>query len=182
MITTVCCGKNPFLDDEAAAVSKTQTSSVSTSQVVPAWPAHTATKPPPPTARPICPCTTPGGPSTAKQPCVLNRPILSTYLSRCLRCSGTATPPHRHTPEPACVFSIHLIMERVQLASRSLTRHHWGGGGGAVSAWKSNWTHSKLNTAAPPLPPLVKDTLLKKIYCKWIHNAWFNHFSLELQL
>uniref|UniRef100_A0A3P9PM26 Rhodopsin n=1 Tax=Poecilia reticulata TaxID=8081 RepID=A0A3P9PM26_POERE len=37
MITTVCCGKNPFGDDEAAAaVSKTQTSSVSSSQVAPA--------------------------------------------------------------------------------------------------------------------------------------------------
>lgn len=39
MITTVCCGKNPFGDDEAAAaVSKTQSSSVSSSQVAPAWP------------------------------------------------------------------------------------------------------------------------------------------------
>uniref|UniRef100_A0A3B4U9Z1 Rhodopsin n=1 Tax=Seriola dumerili TaxID=41447 RepID=A0A3B4U9Z1_SERDU len=38
MITTVCCGKNPFGDDEAAAAtaSKTQTSSVSSSQVAPA--------------------------------------------------------------------------------------------------------------------------------------------------
>ncbi|KAE8293640.1 rhodopsin [Larimichthys crocea] len=38
MITTVCCGKNPFGDDEAAAaaVSKTQSSSVSSSQVAPA--------------------------------------------------------------------------------------------------------------------------------------------------
>lgn len=38
MITTVCCGRNPFGDDEAAAaaVSKTQTSSVSSSQVAPA--------------------------------------------------------------------------------------------------------------------------------------------------
>lgn len=37
MITTVCCGKNPFGDDETTAtVSKTQTSSVSSSQVAPA--------------------------------------------------------------------------------------------------------------------------------------------------
>ncbi|KAM4571974.1 extra-ocular rhodopsin isoform 1-T1 [Fundulus diaphanus] len=37
MITTVCCGKNPFDDDEAAAaVSRTQTSSVSSSRVAPA--------------------------------------------------------------------------------------------------------------------------------------------------
>lgn len=37
MITTVCCGKNPFGDDEAAvAVSRTQSSSVSSSQVAPA--------------------------------------------------------------------------------------------------------------------------------------------------
>lgn len=31
-----------------------------------------------------------------------------------------------HTQEPACVFSIHLIMESVQLASQSLTRHQGG--------------------------------------------------------
>uniref|UniRef100_A0A3Q1CQD6 Rhodopsin n=1 Tax=Amphiprion ocellaris TaxID=80972 RepID=A0A3Q1CQD6_AMPOC len=37
MITTVCCGKNPFGDDEASAtVSKSQTSSVSSTQVAPA--------------------------------------------------------------------------------------------------------------------------------------------------
>uniref|UniRef100_A0A3Q3EI55 Extra-ocular rhodopsin n=1 Tax=Labrus bergylta TaxID=56723 RepID=A0A3Q3EI55_9LABR len=38
MIITVCCGKNPFGEDETAttAISKTQTSSVSSSQVAPA--------------------------------------------------------------------------------------------------------------------------------------------------
>ncbi|XP_061760263.1 rhodopsin-like [Nerophis ophidion] len=38
MITTVCCGKNPFGDDDvtASAVSKTQTSSIASSQVAPA--------------------------------------------------------------------------------------------------------------------------------------------------
>uniref|UniRef100_A0A3P8X2E9 Rhodopsin n=1 Tax=Cynoglossus semilaevis TaxID=244447 RepID=A0A3P8X2E9_CYNSE len=37
MITTVCCGKNPFgPEDEVTAVSRTQTSSVSSSQVAPA--------------------------------------------------------------------------------------------------------------------------------------------------
>lgn len=35
MITTVCCGKNPFGDDDATSVSKTQSSSVSKSQVAP---------------------------------------------------------------------------------------------------------------------------------------------------
>lgn len=37
MITTVCCGKNPFGDEDAVTtVSKTQSSSVSSSQVAPA--------------------------------------------------------------------------------------------------------------------------------------------------
>ncbi|XP_077369311.1 extra-ocular rhodopsin isoform X1 [Festucalex cinctus] len=38
MITTVCCGKNPFEDDNASAstLSKTQTSSIASSQVAPA--------------------------------------------------------------------------------------------------------------------------------------------------
>lgn len=54
MITTVCCGKNPFGDDDAATtVSKTQSSSVSSSQVAPAWPAHPV--PPPPFKAPSVP-------------------------------------------------------------------------------------------------------------------------------
>ncbi|KAJ3586516.1 hypothetical protein NHX12_012914 [Muraenolepis orangiensis] len=36
MLTTVCCGKNPFGEEEMAVSSKTQSSSVSTSQVAPA--------------------------------------------------------------------------------------------------------------------------------------------------
>lgn len=35
MITTVCCGKNPFGDNDATSISKTQSSSVSKSQVAP---------------------------------------------------------------------------------------------------------------------------------------------------
>lgn len=64
MITTVCCGKNPFGDDDAATtVSKTQSSSVSSSQVAPAWPAHPA---PPPHLMPHLSLRT-RRPSTAMQ-------------------------------------------------------------------------------------------------------------------
>ncbi|KAG7228118.1 hypothetical protein INR49_013401, partial [Caranx melampygus] len=74
MITTVCCGKNPFGDDETAAAtaSKTQTSSLILFHVpsVPRTPRD-----------PLPPSTT-----------MFYWPILLTYLSMCLHCSGTTAP------------------------------------------------------------------------------------------
>ena len=124
MLTTVCCGRNPFGDDEAAAaVSKTQTSSVSSSQVAPAWPA-------PPFL--ISPSNVPSVPAhlgTHHRQAALRSIGQSSWLTS--PCVFTVVAQLHlwwdwHSREPACVLSIHLIMESVQLASQSLTRHQGG--------------------------------------------------------
>lgn len=114
MITTVCCGKNPFGEDDAGAVSKTQTSSVSSSQVAPAWPLAS-----PPSA-PSVPLPPRDPPPPGSQCLQRANPLDLPLKLSSLQLAQLQPRRDQLSEEPAFAFPVHLIMESVQLVSSSL--------------------------------------------------------------